>query len=61
VPRNNYFLLSAKKIERDLLQKYGVEEIKVTKIFPEKLLIEINKPSLYTYLFSHSSLLREWQ
>lgn len=43
VPKNNYFLLNAKSIERDLLQKYGVEEIKVSKIFPQKLLIEIKE------------------
>ncbi len=54
VPRNNYFLLSAKKIERDLLQKYGVEEIKVTKIFPEKLLIEI-KEKISTIIYYNGS------
>jgi len=54
IPRNNFFLLRSKKIERNLLQKYGVDEIKVTKIFPQKLLIEI-KEKISTIIYYNGS------
>jgi cell division septal protein FtsQ len=43
LPKNNYFLIRTKKIEKNLLNKYSANAVKLTKIFPDKILIEINE------------------
>ncbi len=42
-PRDNYFLLNAKKIEKGLLKNYSLNAATVKKIFPRELRIDVEE------------------
>lgn len=42
-PKNNYFLIKTNSIKKELIGKYPIENITITKIFPYKLNIDIQE------------------
>lgn len=43
LPKNNYFLVSASKITKDIVEKYATTKVEVAKIFPGVLSISIEE------------------
>lgn len=50
IPQDSYFLISTKKIENIIMDKFLVDSVTVRRLFPDKLEIEINeKPGTLIY------------